>query len=387
MQTYTRRPAAWLSARRGVGVGCTGVRHLSENQNAADILTHLGAISEAELPILVDAWNKVPKADFLAAMRLAFGDSVGEFREGEYPFSQAAFERFGPAEVAATLARITTIFGSDVAAKLEAWRSRNFPHFRREFLRYGCAADPTVRDRTGISIANPPQQIHSMTRNAPFVGDLYSTDMILAAVQRAGHAILAGEAYLDFGCSSGPVVRNMAAAFQQSRWLACDPVQDSVSWASRAFPSISFICNAQSPPLAIADGSLAGAYAISIWSHFSERAALAWFDEMWRLVKPGGFLCFTAHGLRSIYNYLEKGMLPLNVMTRALTTMIYSGHAFQPVWPSFSPQANFLDTTDWGNAYFTSGWVESRLVGKWRVSMLRTGLNQSNQDVYVLTRT
>lgn len=234
--------------------------------------------------------------------------------------------------------------------------------------------------------ANPPLSVHSMMRNEIFAGDLYSGDMIVSAMDRAGIRFNAGECYLDFGCSSGALTRNLWAHFPQGHWHGCDPVAASVEWASEHFPQIEFYASEQLPPLKYANAQFHGAYAVSIWSHFSEATAIGWFEEMRRIIAPGGFLIITTHGLRSLYYYLSNDMMPLAVIANLLQTVSERQHAFQPVWADGSKEADHLHTSDWGNAYFTLEWVTSCLAPHWSVLNYVVGINQINQDIYVLRR-
>ena len=95
---------------------------------------------------------------------------------------------------------------------------------------------------------------------------------------------------LDFGCSSGRVVRVLAAAFPELDWHGCDPIPDAIEWARANLPGIAFERSPEYPPLPYADGQFDFAFAISIWSHFAEGAALDWLREMHRVLRPGGRL-------------------------------------------------------------------------------------------------
>ena len=43
---------------------------------------------------------------------------------------------------------------------------------------------------------------------------------------------------LDFGCSSGRVVRALAAAWPEAEWHGCDPNADAIAWAREHLPGI-----------------------------------------------------------------------------------------------------------------------------------------------------
>src|SRR5207244_5557453 len=115
----------------------------------------------------------------------------------------------------------------------------NPPHYRREILRYGCCCEPELMSRkTGMTAANPPPEIHSMMRQQFFAGDLYSGDMIVSSARRGGFDFVYPGRYLDFGCSSAALTRNMAAAFPQTQWFGSDPRDSSIAWATANFPHI-----------------------------------------------------------------------------------------------------------------------------------------------------
>ncbi|MDO8262469.1 MAG: class I SAM-dependent methyltransferase [Gallionella sp.] len=314
-----------------------------------------------------------------------FPGLVGQNIEADWPLTGKAFDSLSAQEVAAVERAVGDKLGGETLKELASWKTRSIQHYRREILRYGCTVLPDLlRERTRMCAANPPAEVHSMQRQELFAGDLYSGDMCVSALSRAGKAIVKDGHYLDFGCSSGALVRNMWAGFPYAHWHGSDPVPSSIEWARAQFPQIDFIVNSQEPPLPYAENSMDGVYAISIWSHFSERAALAWFEEMHRILKPGGFLMLTNHGVRSLYYYLEQKLMSPDIIARMLSEIICRQFVLQDVWENQSAAADGLKTVDWGNSYFVSEWVALRLHRNWRVLDYKPGLNQSNQDVYVL---
>jgi SAM-dependent methyltransferase len=225
-----------------------------------------------------------------------------------------------------------------------------------------------------------------MMRQDVFCGDIYSGDMTIDAVNRAGFSFESGRSYLEFGCSSAPLLRTMYATCPTAHWFGCDPVSASIEWARARFPFLNLSCSPQRPKLDHHDQFFAGAYAISIWSHFSERAAVAWFEELHRVIEPNGFLMFTTHGYRSLYYYLTQGMRDEKTVGKLFAEMIQRQYAFHPIFSLLNIEDSGLALEDWGDCYLTCDWILSKLANSWTLAGYQCGRNQSNQDVYVLRR-
>jgi hypothetical protein len=58
----------------------------------------------------------------------------------------------------------------------------------------------------------------------------------------------------------------------------------------------------------------------------------------------------------------------------------------QDVWQSHSEEADGLNTSDSGNCYFTQSWLSINIQTKWRITDFQPGINQFNQDIYVMER-
>ncbi len=96
-------------------------------------------------------------------------------------------------------------------------------------------------------------------------------------------------------------VRVLAAAYPEDRVARLRSRTGPRSRGhARTCPAIDFFVSGDAPPLPLADGSLDLAYAISIWSHFAPELGLRWFEEMHRVIRPGGHLVCTTHGLTSV---------------------------------------------------------------------------------------
>jgi SAM-dependent methyltransferase len=246
-------------------------------------------------------------------------------------------------------------------------------------------AVPGLLEGTGLLSAQPPYEVHAMARGPlSAAGGLYEADMIASALASAGVELGAVGDALDFGCSSGRVVRVLAAAYPQTAWHGCDPNAAAIAWAADALPAIDFFRSGDEPPLPLADASLDLIFAISIWSHFEPALGLRWFDEMHRLIAPGGHLVWTTHGFASVEHYASRGLRPAD-QSAAIAAALYSRGAWYA--------AEFGDDGDWGvvnpawgTAFLSPEWVLTNLLPRWRVLEFAPGRNQSNQDVYVLRR-
>lgn len=325
--------------------------------------------------------------DFLFFLRTNFSYEVKERQESAFPVTESAFNCLSESDIASIFKAVEVKYGPTTKNEVFEWKDRSYPHYRREVLRYGCACLPEILwERTRMTPANPPDTVHSMMRNPIFAGDLYSGDMVVSALERAGIKLDDNLNYLDFGCSSGALVRNLYAYQPRAKWYGCDPVMESIAWAQSAFPWIDFYTSPTMPNLKYSNETFHGVYAISIWSHFSETAALRWFEEIHRVLKPGGWLVFTTHGFRSVYYYLDRNLLGFEQMYSAYKSMVEEGFYFQPVWSEGGAEIPSIDVMQWGNAYFSLNWVCKNLLNSWKLVAYSPGINQINQDLYVLEK-
>jgi SAM-dependent methyltransferase len=244
---------------------------------------------------------------------------------------------------------------------------------------------PAVLDKLGLGAGQPPEEVHAMARGPlAAAGGLYEADMVAAALHSVGVPIEGMGAALDFGCSSGRLVRVLAAAYPQVRWHGCDPNGPAIEWARSAYPDINIFSSSNSPPLDLPDGSLELICAISIWSHFAPALGLRWFDEMRRLLRPGGHLVFTTHGFTAVDFYVR------NVLRTVPQSDEIVGGLYKRGWwyaQEFGAQGDWgVINPDWGTAFLSPEWLLAQLCPAWRVLQFEPGRNQDNQDVYVLQR-
>ena len=242
-----------------------------------------------------------------------------------------------------------------------------------------------VMERTGLARVEPPEHVHAMARG-PLngAGALYEANMVVDALLGAGVEMSAMRSALDFGCSSGRVLRPLAASYPHVAWHGCDPNTGAIEWASENLPGIEFFVSPGVPPLGLGDGSLDLVYAISIWSHFSPRRGLEWLEEMSRVLAPGAHLVMTTHGAAAVAHYASSPQRPLEQLAEIERDLYRRGWWYAAEFGAAGDWG--VVDPDWGTAFISAEWLVAQLSPRWRVLEYAPGRNMENQDLYVLQR-
>lgn len=244
---------------------------------------------------------------------------------------------------------------------------------------------PAVLEKTGLLDVVPPEEIHAMARGPLAAGgELYTADVVVKTLLDLGMSLSEGMRILDFGCSSGRVLRALAGYRPDLELLGCDPNHDAVAWANANLPIGRFFPSEKHPPLDLDDASVDVAFAISIWSHFAAEPALEWLEEMRRVLVPGGLLLITTHGWDSLANGIRREAVGLSAVQAAVETMVTDGHYFIDV---FGEDGDWgVDKAGWGNSYLTLDWLATRMHSRWSIRAFLPGGLDHYQDVIVLQR-
>jgi SAM-dependent methyltransferase len=296
--------------------------------------------------------------------------------------SRALFERLDERDVA----EIEELIGAEPELASIYARAPDAAARRHLILAYGIwLGHPAATEKTGLAAVQTPENVHVMARGpVAAAGGLYDADMVADALASAGVDLGEIRDALDFGCSSGRVVRVLKAAYPHIQWHGCDPNQPAIAWAGEHLPDIDFFPSGELPPLPLADASLDLAYAISIWSHFEPSLGLRWFQEMHRVLRRGGHLMITTHGMASVeFDARHEIRTPLQ-SDEIIGTLYRQGGWYAP---EFGEDGDWgVVSPDWGTAFLSPEWLLAQLCPRWRVLEYAPGRNQKNQDVYVLQR-
>jgi SAM-dependent methyltransferase len=191
-------------------------------------------------------------------------------------------------------------------------------------------------------------------------------EMIVAALRSDGAEVERSRAVLDFGCGCGRVLRHWRR-FEGPEIHGCDLSEEQIDWCRRNLTFARFARNELKPPLEHAGDAFDLVYAFSVFTHLPEELQLAWMDELFRVIRPDGYLLISTHG----EPYLDR-------LTRAEREQFASGR--QVVLYKEGAGTGLCST------YTPAGYVERVLGRSFRyVSFMPTGA--SGQDAHLMQKT
>lgn len=189
------------------------------------------------------------------------------------------------------------------------------------------------------------------------------------ALSRHGRELEACQEILDFGCGCGRVLRHLEPLASRTRICGVDINSASIAWTKKNLPFAETRLCPLEPPLAYAAGTFDLIYALSVFTHLPESLQFAWMNEMARLLRPGGLLFFTAHGV-SYASHLQDNE------RRAFG----AGHLI--VRRAATAGSN------WCGAYHPRSWVEANMLDGFRLleHVPEGARGNPHQDFYLLER-
>lgn len=109
-----------------------------------------------------------------------------------------------------------------------------------------------------------------------------------------------GTDILEFGCGAGRYLRHLSR--HAGSVVAVDYNPYLLAWTKANLRFARFAVCGPRPPLPEPDDLFDIVYAVDVFSHLDESAQVPWFDELARVLRPGGSMVITLHGASKTSN-------------------------------------------------------------------------------------
>lgn len=129
---------------------------------------------------------------------------------------------------------------------------------------------------------------------------------------------------LDFGCGCGRITRHLKD-LTNSSITGSDINHTPILWAQKNLKFARFITNGISDSLPFENDSFDLVFAVSVFTHLSERLQKHWMGELTRILKPGGALLITVKGENWKVDLGEEQMNSFNHGNMVVIEPEYSG--------------------------------------------------------------
>ena len=113
------------------------------------------------------------------------------------------------------------------------------------------------------------------------------------ASERGGDTLGPSDRVLDFGSGWGRITRMLLTRHRATQLYCLDVDPEMTALVQSTLPGVNALTGSAFPPSALGTGTMAQAYAFSVFSHLAEEAHAQWAGEFGRLLTPGGLAFIT----------------------------------------------------------------------------------------------
>jgi len=140
---------------------------------------------------------------------------------------------------------------------------------------------------------------------------------------------------LDWGCGPARIIRHLPNILGENcKFYGTDYNKNSIKWCQDNIKGIEFNLNSLEAKLPYADNSFDIIYGISIFTHLSEKYHYDWYNELLRVLKPGGIMYQSSHGDNFLVKLTEAEKQKYNRGELVVRGQVKEGHrtftAFHP---------------------------------------------------------
>ena len=179
----------------------------------------------------------------------------------------------------------------------------------------------------GLDLPYPPRHLRR-ARHMRYLGlDLEAADAVLSLTGVEPGSEGGRGRYLYLDCHCGHAIRALRLVMPESRWVGLDRDTEAVTWATRHVPDASFVTKPAAPPVPYPDASFDGVVALDLAMAVSIEDVRHWLKELWRVVKPDGFLVTATQGHAALAQTATKDKVPLGALLAASKALEETGMA------------------------------------------------------------
>ncbi len=193
-----------------------------------------------------------------------------------------------------------------------------------------------------------------------------SAETLRGVLQQLGYDDGQPATLLEFASGYGKVTRHAKHVFPDTDWTACDIHRDATVFIAREL-TVKSVLSANLPEDLSIGTKFDVVFALSFFSHMPERTWSRWLKALYGLVREGGYLIFTTHGLASA-RYFGNPEIPA------------SGIWFKP-----ESEQKDLDVSEYGQTIVTSEFVTRTVRNELKKDIVleKLGFWWGHQDLYV----
>jgi SAM-dependent methyltransferase len=142
--------------------------------------------------------------------------------------------------------------------------------------------------------------VYGPTPEAYLEGGQRDVQSMMAILEHSGSPIETAGRVLDFGCSSGRMIRWLRGISNETEIWGTDIRSSRIIWCQQHLsPPFHFALTTLTPHLPFEDRYFGFVYAGSVFTHIDD-LAFTWFMELRRILRPGGRLYITIHDHHTI---------------------------------------------------------------------------------------
>jgi len=176
---------------------------------------------------------------------------------------------------------------------------------------------------------------------------------------------------LDWGCGPARIIRHLSTFSDGStKFYGTDYNANSIAWNKANIENVEFNLNTLEAKLPYADNMMDVIYGISIFTHLSEPAHYEWFNELYRVLKPGGIMYLTAQGEATKIKLSSVELEQFNKGELVVRGKVKEGHR---TYSAFQPK-------DFMQKLFSNMTIVEHVEAKW------DGVSAVPQDVWIVRK-